>query len=133
MAKYLRRKHRPTKVDAPESMSAGTDLSWLDHYRESDVDFKAKVDEHLNKLRQWLVGELRSIRRRENISQGELARLTRLSQPYIAKLESGAVPNPELKTLARIATALDRDLTVMLTEPTIRSRPNAVHADVLRI
>jgi transcriptional regulator with XRE-family HTH domain len=122
MSKTLRRKGRPADVQPPTHVSAGTELDWLDHYRESDTDFKKKVDDRLNQLRDWLTKKLVSIRRDEvGISQSELARRARVGQPYLARLEKGRIKNPELQTLARIATALDMDLTVALTSRNARS------------
>jgi DNA-binding XRE family transcriptional regulator len=81
--------------------------SWIDHQIESDVAFKAKVEERLSQLRQELV----KIRVEKGLTQAEVSRRARLSQPYIAKLESGEASNPELRTLARLATALGAKLS----------------------
>ncbi len=49
---------------------------------------------------------LRSLRKREGWSQVDLAKKAKVSQAYIAKLETGVKKNPSLATLKRIAKAL---------------------------
>ncbi len=50
--------------------------------------------------------DLAALRETLRASQAELARHLGVTQPYIAKLESGKVKNLELRTLIRYATAL---------------------------
>ncbi len=49
---------------------------------------------------------LRSLRKQEGWSQADLAKKAKVSQAYIAKLETGVKKNPSLATLKRIAKAL---------------------------
>ncbi len=49
---------------------------------------------------------LRSLRKQEGWSQVDLAKKAKVSQAYIAKLETGVKKNPSLATLKRIAKAL---------------------------
>ena len=56
-------------------------------------------------------GVVRSARRRAGVSQAELARRTRTSQPSIARLEKGQVA-PTVLILDRIARALGAELVI---------------------
>ncbi len=49
---------------------------------------------------------LRSLRKRKRWSQVDLAKKAKVSQAYIAKLETGVKKNPSLATLKRIVKAL---------------------------
>ncbi len=49
---------------------------------------------------------LRSLRKRKEWSQVDVAKKAKVSQAYIAKLETGVKKNPSLATLKRIAKAL---------------------------
>jgi HTH-type transcriptional regulator/antitoxin HipB len=84
--------------------------SWLDHLTASDSAFKVKVEQRLSELR--IHDELVKYRKKRGLSQSEMARIARLSQPYLAKLEAGELTNFELKTLVRAATALDLRVTL---------------------
>lgn len=59
-----------------------------------------------------MVGSVvRAARHRAGVSQAELARRTRTSQPSIARLEKGQVA-PTVLILDRIARALDAELVI---------------------
>jgi len=58
-----------------------------------------------------VAGELLRLRKRQGLSQSEVARRAGLKQPAIARLESGAV-RPTLDTIRRVAHALGRELEV---------------------
>jgi predicted transcriptional regulator len=58
--------------------------------------------------------QVRRLRAGRGLSQEELARRAGTTQPVIARLEAGGQP-PSLRTLERLAEALDADLTVRLT------------------
>jgi len=53
------------------------------------------------------------LRKRQGLSQSEVARRAGLKQPAIARLESGAV-KPTLDTIQRVARALGRHVEVTL-------------------
>ncbi len=57
---------------------------------------------------------LRSLRKQEGWSQVDLAKKAKVSQAYIAKLETGVKKNPSLATLKRIAKALKVDVGELL-------------------
>lgn len=50
---------------------------------------------------------IRNVRKKKNISLYKLAKLTELSYSYLSELENNKVFNPSLKTMYKIATALD--------------------------
>ena len=58
--------------------------------------------------------QVRQLRSALGISQEELARRAGTSQPMIARLERGGQP-PSLRTLVRLAEALNAELTVRFT------------------
>jgi ribosome-binding protein aMBF1 (putative translation factor) len=58
--------------------------------------------------------QVRNLRLALGLSQEDLARRVGTTQPMIARLEAGGRP-PSLRTLERLAEALDADLTVHLT------------------
>ncbi len=49
---------------------------------------------------------LKMLRRRRGLTQSQLAKLAKTSQPYIACLERGEKRNPSLMMLRRLAKAL---------------------------
>jgi predicted transcriptional regulator len=51
------------------------------------------------------------LRKEKNLTQHDLARLIKVSQPNISRLESGNY-NPTLSTLKRIADVLDKELQI---------------------
>ena len=68
-------------------------------------DFELKVQKRLAELA--IEQDILALRRQLGLTQSELAQIAGVSQPFIAKLESGRAVNIELRTLVRIATALD--------------------------
>jgi transcriptional regulator with XRE-family HTH domain len=49
---------------------------------------------------------VRALRQRKGLSQLELAKRAKITQPYLAQIEAGVRKNPSLKTLQRLAKAL---------------------------
>ncbi len=70
--------------------------------------------------------ELIRLRKRQGLSQTEVARRAGLKQPAIARLESGAV-RPTLDTIRRVAQALGRQLEVSLVHATARKKLADTH------
>src|SRR5437899_1983657 len=58
--------------------------------------------------------QVRKLRVSKGLSQEELARRVGTTQPMIARLESAGQP-PSLRTLGRLAAALDAELSVHLS------------------
>lgn len=49
---------------------------------------------------------LKALRTARGLTQAQLAKKLKMSQPHFAMLESGAKPNPSLNTLRKLAKAL---------------------------
>ena len=49
---------------------------------------------------------LKQLRLQHNLTQAEVAKRAKVSQAYVAQLETGAERNPKLDTLRRLAKAL---------------------------
>lgn len=75
-----------------------------------DRRFQKGYEEELEKLR--IVDALIRLRERRGLTQAELAHRIGVSQPFIAKLESGETHNFSLETLVKLAVALDSELEV---------------------
>jgi DNA-binding XRE family transcriptional regulator len=63
-----------------------------------------------------VAGELIRLRKKQGLSQTEVARRAGMKQPAIARLESGAV-KPTLDTIQRVAHALGREVEINLVRP----------------
>ena len=77
---------------------------WLAAELSRDAEFRRRVEETLNRMR--IEQDLATLRKGRNVSQRQLARMLGVTQPAIAKIESGRVRNLEIKTLVRYAVAL---------------------------
>ncbi len=75
-----------------------------------DAKFRKGYEEELEKLR--IVDTLIKLREQRGLTQAELAHRIGVSQPFIAKLESGQTHNFSLETLVKLAVALDSELEV---------------------
>ena len=56
-----------------------------------------------------------------NISQGDLARIARISLRRVQQLEAGENSNPSLKTVYSLANALDTDIVELLSVKSVIS------------
>jgi transcriptional regulator with XRE-family HTH domain len=95
-------------------------MTWVDHQVDRDTDLKRKVEEQLNAM--MIEQKLAALRTRRGMTQAQLAARLGVSQPHIAKLETGRARNIELHTLCRWATALDARLTVDVVSNVSRKR-----------
>jgi transcriptional regulator with XRE-family HTH domain len=86
---------------------------WLDTLT-SERQLEDRVDEALTELR--LAQDLVTLRTKRGFTQAELAHRLGVSQPAIAKIESGRAANLQLKTLLRIATTLGGEVVLKLRE-----------------
>ena len=86
------------------------------------ADFELKVEKRLAELE--IEQDILTLRQQVGLTQSELAEIAGVSQPFIAKLESGRAINIELRTLVRIATALDAQVDARIrkseAEPLMR-------------
>jgi transcriptional regulator with XRE-family HTH domain len=57
---------------------------------------------------------LKTLREQRELTQVQLAKKVRVTQPYIAKLEAGDKANPSLDVLKRLARALGVPVTDLL-------------------
>ncbi len=79
-------------------------MRWIDGQLQRDPQLRQRVEQALNEMR--IEQDLAALREGQGVSQGQLARMVGVSQPAIAKIESGRVKNLQLKTLIRNAAAL---------------------------
>jgi len=93
-------------------------MEWVDTQLAQDARLREAVEARLAALR--LEQQLAALRQARGLSQGQAARLVGVSQPAIARLESGPVRNIELKTLLRVVTALGGRVNLSIDKPTAR-------------
>ena len=91
-------------------------MHWIDQELTKDARLASKVEGELARLR--LEQDLVNLREQRGISQRQLARMVGVSQPVIARIEAGRARNLELRTLIKIAAALDSEVHI-----TIQRRP----------
>jgi predicted XRE-type DNA-binding protein len=101
-------------------------MRWADQQLAHDTHLARQVESLLNAMR--LEQDLVALRKARGLSQGQLAKLLRVSQPRIAKIESGAVRNLELKTLVRYAAALGARVRIELSNGRAPARPAQARA-----
>jgi transcriptional regulator with XRE-family HTH domain len=89
-------------------------LDWLDGKVNRSPEIRRLSDEMLNEMR--IEQELAALREAKGVSQVKLAKRLGVSQPYIAKFESGRVKNPGLRTVIRYATALGAKIQLKIAD-----------------
>ena len=94
-------------------------MQWMDEELAKDARLASKVEDELARLR--LEQDLVTLREGRGLSQRELARIVGVSQPVIARIETRRAGNLGLRTLVRIAAALDSEVHI-----TFRRRPRPV-------
>lgn len=62
--------------------------------------------------------KVREYRERRKLNQAELSSISKVPQPMISMIETGDVPNPTIKTLYRLATALKCTVDDLIEEET---------------
>lgn len=87
-------------------------MKWIDEELKQDADLAARVDADLTRLR--VEQDLIVLREDQGLSQRDLARRVGVSQPVIARIEAGTVQNLELRTLPKIASALDGQVDITI-------------------
>ena len=90
-------------------------MEWVDTQLAQDTRLREAVDARLAELR--LEQQLATLRETRGLSQRQVARLVGVSQPAIARLESGPIRNLEIKTLLRVVTALGGQLHLSIDTP----------------
>jgi predicted XRE-type DNA-binding protein len=112
----MRRRDAACDVKVEEATMATTKshvMQWIDEQLADDAALCQQVEERLNELR--LEQQLTALREARGLSQTQVAKMVGVSQPAIAKLESGKVRNLQVKTLMRVATALGARVTIEIT------------------
>jgi transcriptional regulator with XRE-family HTH domain len=87
-------------------------MKWVNAQLAQDAELRRQVDERLAELR--LEHQLTTLREARGLTQAQAARAVGVSQPAIAKLESGRSRNIGLRTLVRMVTALGGELEVQV-------------------
>jgi transcriptional regulator with XRE-family HTH domain len=93
---------------------------WLETQLAADPSFQRQVEETLNEMR--LEQDLVALREARGVSQAQLAKALGVSQPAIAKLESGKAKNIELRTLVRAVSALGGTVRIQITKGNMGKR-----------
>ncbi len=88
-----------------------TVIGWIED-KSRDARFRAEVERMLNEMR--VRQDLIALREARGLSQAQVAKLLGVSQPLVARIESGGIKNLELRTLARLAAALDGSLKISI-------------------
>jgi predicted transcriptional regulator len=91
-----------------------THTSWSDVKSRRAMSVQGQMAYREAALAIQVADQVRNLRIASGLSQEDLARRVGTTQPMIARLEAGGQP-PSLRTLERLAEALDADLTVRLT------------------
>ena len=105
-------------------MARKTDfMRWLWGDLKPDRDLSRKADALVSEMR--IQQALVVLRETRGLSQRAAAKLLGASQPYIAKLETGAIRNPGVRTLVKYATALGGRVTLRI-DPEIGPGPKAI-------
>ena len=82
----------------------------------SEPKFRQAVEETLNQMR--IEQDLAELRERRAMSQAQVAKALGITQPAVARLESGRAKNIELRTLVRYAAVLGARVRVVIEEDT---------------
>ncbi len=102
---------------------------WIDQQLDQDPALATMVEHTLNELR--LEQDLIALREARGLSQSQLAKLLKVSQPAIAKIESGQYKNLQLRTLIRMATALQGHVMIKILKAESQDRRKATHREQL--
>jgi transcriptional regulator with XRE-family HTH domain len=98
-------------------------MQWIDHELARDPKLAEQVDAELARLR--LEQDLVALREARGMSQRALARKIGVSQPVIARIESGRARNLEVRTLIKIAAALDSEVQITIRRRRTRRSPRS--------
>lgn len=98
-------------------------MQWIDERLGRDLRFRQQVEEALNEMR--LEQDLIALREKRGMSQGQVAKIIGVSQPAIAKIESGRVKNLQLRTVVQYAAALGGKVKVEVVKTGREASPLA--------
>ena len=85
-------------------------MQWIDEELARDASLASRVEGELARMR--LEQDLVTLREERGLSQRQLARTVGVSQPVIARIETGRAGNLQLRTLIKIAAALDSEVHI---------------------
>ena len=102
----------------------GSLMNWVDSLVGGRA-LEAEVDEALHEFR--LADDLVRLREARGLSQRALAQRLGISQPAVAKIESGRATNLQLRTLLRIVTVLGGELVLSVRARGQESRAGSLH------
>ncbi len=88
-------------------------MDWFAGQLSTNPAFHQQIEATLSTMR--LEQDLIALRESQGVSQTQLAQALGVSQPAIAKLESGKAKNIELKTLVRAVSALGGTVKIQIT------------------
>jgi len=97
-------------------------MEWI-HEETKRRGLEKEVEHRFNEI--MLEQQLAQLRKKRGISQAKLAKLVGVSQPVIARIESGGVRNLTMGTIIRTASALGGSVE-------IRIKPNRPPARKVR-
>lgn len=89
-------------------------MDWVAGQLSASPQLQQQVEETLSAMR--LEQDLIALRESQGVSQAQLAKALGVSQPAIAKLESGKAKNIELRTLVRAVSALGGTVNIQITK-----------------
>ena len=93
-------------------MQKKPDITGWVHAETKRRGLEKEVAIRFNEL--MLEQQLAALRRKRGISQAKLAKLVGVSQPVIARIESGGVRNLTIGTIARTAAALGGSVEIRI-------------------
>ena len=89
-------------------------MRWVDDRLAQDPALRERVEARLAELR--IEQELIALREAQGLTQAQVAKLLGVSQPAVAKIESGS-ENLTLRTLLRVVTALGGAIKLEVLKP----------------
>jgi transcriptional regulator with XRE-family HTH domain len=93
-------------------MTNKSSIARKNQMQDGDKEFELEVQKRLAELE--LQQDIIALREDLGLTQTQLADIAGVSQPFIAKLESGRATNIELRTLIRAAIALDAHVEISI-------------------
>lgn len=98
-------------------------VGWMDDQLARNPSLARQVEARLAELR--IEQDLARLRAERGLSQSQLARRLGVTQPFVAKIESGRAKNLELRTLVRYAAALGAQVRIAIEKERPRGRAPA--------
>ena len=98
-------------------------MKWIDQELARDATLRRDVESLLAEMR--LEQDLVALRETAKMTQAQLAKQLKVSQPRIAMIESGKIKNLELRTLILYGTALGGRVKIQIEPPPAQARATA--------